>query len=147
MSCSVRARGRIARRLQRGVLAGRSTIAYAPSGRPTVQPSRPPRPRPLHRPPPRRSAGRGPRAGEGGRGAASAFGPTAERVSCIIPVYNEALRIGGVLAAVVGHSLIAEVIVVDDASTDDTASIAGAFAGLKLLPPVGRAHALTPVTW
>jgi glycosyltransferase involved in cell wall biosynthesis len=65
--------------------------------------------------------------------AAPAFGPAADRVSCIIPVYNEAMRIGGVLAAVVGHPLIAEVIVVDDASTDDSASIAGSFAGIRLI--------------
>ncbi|MEK7150922.1 MAG: glycosyltransferase family 2 protein [Patescibacteria group bacterium] len=41
------------------------------------------------------------------------------KVSCIIPLYNEAERVLGVLDAVVGHKLIDEVIVVDDGSTDN----------------------------
>lgn len=45
-------------------------------------------------------------------------------VSCIIPAWNEADRIGAVLEAVIGHPDLVEVIVVDDASTDATASIA-----------------------
>lgn len=46
------------------------------------------------------------------------------RVSCIIPAWNEAERLPAVLAAVVGHPLVAEVIVVDDGSSDDTAGTA-----------------------
>src|SRR4029077_6051296 len=62
-----------------------------------------------------------------------------------IPVYNEAKRIAGVLSAVVGHPLIAEVIVVDDASTDDTARIVRSFADVRLLRldrNCGKARAL-----
>ena len=45
-------------------------------------------------------------------------------VSCIVPAYNEAARIGAVLQVLVHHPLIAEVIVVDDGSSDDTAAVA-----------------------
>lgn len=45
-------------------------------------------------------------------------------VSCIIPAWNEADRLGGVLDAVIGHPELIEVIVVDDASADATANIA-----------------------
>ncbi|APZ52026.1 glycosyltransferase family 2 protein [Salipiger abyssi] len=50
------------------------------------------------------------------------------RLSCIIPAYNEAPRIGAVLAAVLDHPLICEVIVVDDGSSDGTADCAEALA-------------------
>jgi glycosyltransferase involved in cell wall biosynthesis len=43
--------------------------------------------------------------------------------TCLIPAYNEAARIGGVLDAVLGHPLLAEVVVVDDGSTDGTADL------------------------
>ena len=42
-------------------------------------------------------------------------------VSCIIPAYNEAERIEKVLDAVRLHPLVREIIVVDDASSDNTA--------------------------
>lgn len=60
-------------------------------------------------------------------------GQTPLGVTCIIPAYNEAARIGGVLAAVAGHPEIAEVIVVDDASHDATAEVAGAARGVRLI--------------
>lgn len=47
-------------------------------------------------------------------------------LSCIIPAYNEAPRIGGVLQAVLDHPLIGEVVVVDDGSGDGTAEAAEA---------------------
>lgn len=49
-------------------------------------------------------------------------------VSCIVPAYNEAPRIARVLSAVADHPMIAEVIVVDDGSTDGTAEIADEIA-------------------
>lgn len=52
-------------------------------------------------------------------------------ISCIVPAYNEAPRIGAVLAVVAGHGHVAEVIVVDDGSTDGTAEVAeGVAAGM-----------------
>jgi glycosyltransferase involved in cell wall biosynthesis len=45
-------------------------------------------------------------------------------VTCLIPAWNEAARIGPVLRATLGHPLVAEVIVIDDGSTDDTAAVA-----------------------
>ena len=45
-------------------------------------------------------------------------------VSCVIPAWNEAPRIGAVLDAVTFHARLAEVIVVDDGSTDGTAGAA-----------------------
>ncbi len=53
--------------------------------------------------------------------------------TCIVPAYNEAARIGGVLRVVADHPLIDEVIVVDDGSTDGTAETAAAVAGVKLV--------------
>lgn len=47
-------------------------------------------------------------------------------VSCLIPAWNEASRIAAVLKAAVGHPLLTEVIVIDDGSTDETASLAAA---------------------
>lgn len=54
------------------------------------------------------------------------------RVTCIIPAWNEADRLGAVLSAVVGHPDIHEVIVIDDASTDATRAV-GRALGAKVL--------------
>lgn len=55
------------------------------------------------------------------------------KTAAIIPAYNEAARIGRVLAVVTGISELAEVIVVDDGSADGTADAAGRFAGARVL--------------
>ena len=49
------------------------------------------------------------------------------KISCIIPAYNEGKRIAQVLDVATKHPDFAQVIVVDDGSLDDTASIARAF--------------------
>ena len=68
-----------------------------------------------------------------------------KKISCIIPAYNEGPRIAGVLAAVIDHSLIDEVIVVDDGSTDETRAEAARFSSVRLLAHEhnsGKSHAM-----
>jgi glycosyltransferase involved in cell wall biosynthesis len=50
------------------------------------------------------------------------------RLTCIIPAYNEAARLGAVLTAVTLHPMIDEVLVVDDGSSDATSEVARGFA-------------------
>jgi glycosyltransferase involved in cell wall biosynthesis len=67
------------------------------------------------------------------------------RISCVICAYNEADRIGAVLAAASKHPLLREIIVVDDGSTDDTAARVLAFADVTLIslwPNCGKTRAL-----
>ena len=49
---------------------------------------------------------------------------TAPTFTCLVPAFNEAERLPGVLAAVVGHPSFERVVVVDDGSTDGTGDIA-----------------------
>ena len=46
------------------------------------------------------------------------------RLTCLIPAWNEAARLPGVLRAVTDHPLIDRLLVVDDGSTDGTANVA-----------------------
>jgi len=59
--------------------------------------------------------------------------PTVRRVSCIIPAYNEGPRIKAVLDVVAVHPLIDEIIVVDDGSSDDTATFVSGREKVELL--------------
>lgn len=55
------------------------------------------------------------------------------KISCIIPAYNEEERVEIVIRAIVGHELVDEVIVVNDASTDGTNNILEKEIGIKLI--------------
>lgn len=66
-------------------------------------------------------------------------------ISCIIPVYNEAERVGKVLDAVVGHELINEIVVINDGSTDESEPVLQKWTGIKLISYAknqGKSHAI-----
>jgi glycosyltransferase involved in cell wall biosynthesis len=54
-------------------------------------------------------------------------------ISCLIPAYNEAARIAQVLAPVIDHPLIDEVIVIDDGSSDATSAVVATMKGVRLI--------------
>jgi glycosyltransferase involved in cell wall biosynthesis len=60
------------------------------------------------------------------------------KVSFIVPAYNEAATIGEVLERVQALGLDAQVIVVDDGSTDETAEIAARFDGVLVVRQANR---------
>ena len=69
------------------------------------------------------------------------------QISCIICAFNEAPRIAAVLAVASVHSLLSEVIVVDDGSTDDTAAIVRRFPSVKLIShPVNQGKSIAMAT-
>jgi glycosyltransferase involved in cell wall biosynthesis len=55
------------------------------------------------------------------------------KISCIVPAYNEAARIGNVLRVLQKHPLIDEVIVVNDGSEDNTDKIVKKFKSVRLI--------------
>jgi glycosyltransferase involved in cell wall biosynthesis len=67
------------------------------------------------------------------------------KVSAIIPAHNEGPTIAGVVGPLIGHPLVDEVIVVDDASTDDTAARAAALGATVVAMPEngGKAAAMS----
>lgn len=69
-----------------------------------------------------------------------------DAVTVLIPARDEATRISPVLAAMVGAPGVAEVIVVDDASSDDTAAIARA-AGARVVSGVALPEGWAGKAW
>jgi glycosyltransferase involved in cell wall biosynthesis len=72
--------------------------------------------------------------------------PAAIRISCVLCAYNEADRIRSILDAVAGHPMLSEVIVVNDGSTDATASLLAGYPDLKVIsysPNRGKTYALS----
>jgi len=55
------------------------------------------------------------------------------KISCIIPAYNEAQRIHGVLEVIASHPFIHEIIVVDDGSHDNTSAVVSEFKKVRLV--------------
>lgn len=56
-----------------------------------------------------------------------------QKISCIVPVYNEGKRVGNVLKALIGHPLLDEVIVVNDGSSDDSEEVLKKIKGINLI--------------
>jgi glycosyltransferase involved in cell wall biosynthesis len=67
-------------------------------------------------------------------------------ISCVVCAYNEADRIRNILDAIVGHPALAEVIVVNDGSTDATEALLKSYPTIRLLshsPNRGKTYALS----
>jgi glycosyltransferase involved in cell wall biosynthesis len=71
--------------------------------------------------------------------------PPMPKVSAVIPAHDEGPTIAGVVKPLLGHPLVDEVIVVDDASTDDTAARAAALGATVISMPEngGKAAAMS----
>jgi glycosyltransferase involved in cell wall biosynthesis len=76
---------------------------------------------------------------EGGAEGATASGTyirvgERELVSVVIPCYNQAHFLGEAIESVLGQTYKRhEIVVIDDGSTDDTAEVAGRYAGVRLI--------------
>ena len=68
------------------------------------------------------------------------------RISCVVCAYNEAERIRSILDVVHNHPALAEVIVVNDGSTDDTLALLAGYPDIRVIsyrPNRGKTYALT----
>jgi glycosyltransferase involved in cell wall biosynthesis len=69
-------------------------------------------------------------------------GDAARPISCIVCAYNEAGRIRGILGAVHRHPALAQVIVVNDGSTDATLQLLGEYPDVRVIS-YGENHGKT----
>lgn len=73
-------------------------------------------------------------------------GTSAKRISCVVCAYNEEHRIRNILEAVDRHPALAEVIVVNDGSTDATETLLARYPAIKVIsysPNRGKTFALS----
>lgn len=71
---------------------------------------------------------------------------SAPRISCVVCAYNEASRIQHILDAVYRHPALAEVIVVNDGSTDATEAVLSGYPDIRVIsytPNRGKTYALS----
>jgi glycosyltransferase involved in cell wall biosynthesis len=71
--------------------------------------------------------------------------PAGAKISCIVCAYNEADRIRHIMTAVHRHPALAEVIVVNDGSTDDTDKLLRGYPDIRLIsysPNRGKTYAM-----
>lgn len=65
-------------------------------------------------------------------------------VSVVMPLYNAAAYIGAAIESILAQPIVvAEILVVDDGSTDDGASIAGAYPGVRVIRAAHRGVSAT----
>lgn len=76
--------------------------------------------------------GMGMESGGGGMGAASGAVPH-PLVSVVVPAYNAAATLAGAVGSVGADPAVAEILVIDDGSSDDTARIARDLPGVTLI--------------
>lgn len=72
--------------------------------------------------------------------------PPTKGISCVVCAYNEEHRIRNILDAVEDHPALAEVIVVNDGSTDQTEALLATYPGVKVIsysPNRGKTYALS----
>lgn len=68
-----------------------------------------------------------------------------DTVAAIVPAYNEADKIGNVLSALTKADILDEIVVIDDGSEDDTATVASHFQGVKVIKNeknIGKAQSM-----
>ncbi|MGI8840480.1 MAG: glycosyltransferase family 2 protein [Caulobacteraceae bacterium] len=79
-------------------------------------------------------------------GDASVESAGRKRISCVVCAYNEEDRIRNILDAVDGHPALAEVIVVNDGSTDRTEALLRTYSDVRVIsyaPNRGKTYALS----
>ena len=75
-----------------------------------------------------------------------AVAPAGKGISCVVCAYNEEHRIRNILDAVDHHPALAEVIVVNDGSTDQTEALLATYPNVKVIsyaPNRGKTYALS----